>query len=510
MDEPRRESLEDSASRRMRLNAGEPAAYGSIVAAADPESPPRGDVEAAPLLSPAPRAVLRPLSKEELEEAAGGPRWTRIRSRLVLLFWLTWLAMLGTAVFIVVKSPRPVAPPLRWWQKSLFYRLQTALFMDSQPGSLRGIEAVCAQLAYIRSLGVGAVVLEGLFLTGASPDGPVLNDSLVTGPQVDHLLKESSKAGLRVVLDLCELNFTASTEVSEVNDTSVSPERLSTVQHALKSWLEKGVAGFAICDTDPAYSERTLTEWRRVIRGLNKTCADRIMLVRQTGEELNSTRSFNGSLVEVVMRSILPPTHHILSAQEVAESMEACLREGAGAVWPSWTMGGRTSSEFQKLLLVLMMTLPGSPALQPGDELSSTRNVTFPEDQDVPSSNTDRERRLALALYTSLSLSKAREEALVSGSFTMLSLNSSSSSTLAPPILGFLRSWGCVQILVVLNVGPDPQSLDPHWAGGLPSAGVFMVGTGLDRMGTVALSALSLRPQEAVVIKLIEARSFSE
>ena len=124
----------------MRLNAGEPAAYGSIVAAADPESPPRGDVEAAPLLSPAPRAVLRPLSKEELEEAAGGPRWTRIRSRLVLLFWLTWLAMLGTAIFIVVKSPRPVAPPLRWWQKSLFYRLQPALFMDSQPGSLRGIE----------------------------------------------------------------------------------------------------------------------------------------------------------------------------------------------------------------------------------------------------------------------------------------------------------------------------------------------------------------------------------
>ena len=94
----------------------------------------------------------------------------------------------------------------------------------------------------------------------------------------------------------------------------------------------------------------------------------------------------------------------------------------------------------------------------------------------------------------------------------MLSFNSSSSttnSTLAPPILGFLRSWGCVQILVVLNVGPDPQSLDPHWAHGLPSAGVFIVGTGLDRMGSVALPSLSLRPQEAVVIKLIEARSFS-
>ena len=125
----------------MRLNAGEPTAYGSIAAADDPESLPRDDVEAAPLLTPEPRAALRPLSKEELQEAAGGPRWNTIRSRLVLLFWLSWIAMLGTAIFIVVKSPRPVARPLRWWQKSLLYRLQPALFMDSrEPGSRRGIE----------------------------------------------------------------------------------------------------------------------------------------------------------------------------------------------------------------------------------------------------------------------------------------------------------------------------------------------------------------------------------
>ena len=72
----------------------------------------------------------------------------------------------------------------------------------------------------------------------------------------------------------------------------------------------------------------------------------RIVLVRQTGEELPSTSSVNGSLVEVVMRSILPPGHHILSAQEVAERMEACLQEGVGAVWPSWTVS-RVSLEVQ-------------------------------------------------------------------------------------------------------------------------------------------------------------------
>ncbi|CAL8353934.1 unnamed protein product [Lota lota] len=511
--DPRRnleEALEESTSRRMHLNAGEPASYGSIAAAAYTGVPRKtGDVESAPLLTSEPggnRGSLLPLNKEELEEAAGGPRWTKIRSRLVLLFWLSWLTMLVTAVAIIVQSPRPAATPRRWWQKSLFYQLQPALFMDSQPGSLRGIEAVRAHLPYIKALGVGAMVLEGLFLTGPSPDGPVLNDSLVTGPQMEHLLKESSKVGLRVVIDLCELNMTTSpTEVLEVNNISGSLEQLTTVQYALKSWLEKGVAGFAICDTDPAYSERTLTEWRLVIKEFSEE--DRIVLVKQTGEDLNSTRAFNSSLVEVVMRSILPPTHHILSAQEVAESMAACLQDRKGAVWPSWMVGGQTSSGFQKLLLVLVMTLPGTPTLRPGEELSNTGNGTLTDSEDMPSSNMDKERRLAVALFTSLSLSRAREEALLSGSFSVLSFNGS--STLPPPVLGFVRSWGCVQFLVVLNISPDPQDLDPNWAQGLPSAGVFVVSTGLDRMGSVALHTLTLRPQEAIVIKLVEARSFS-
>lgn len=376
---------------------------------------------------------------------------------------------------------------------------------------------MCGHLAYIKSLGVGAMVLEGLFLKGPSPDGPVLNDSLATVPQLQHLLRESSKSGLRVVLDLCDLTLTSSRpEVSEVNPTSVSLEPLAAVQRALKSWLESGVAGFMICDTDPAYSEQTLTEWRLVLKEFSKEDDDRIVMLKQTGELHNSTGSFNDSLVEVVMRAILPPAQHILSVPEVAETVEARLLASEGTIWPSWRVGGRTSGDLQKILLVLMMTLPGTPALQYGEEISNTKNVlmnaTMPQNEDVPSSNAERERRLALALFRSLSVAKAREEALLSGTFTMLSFNASSAaanSTLHPPILGFLRSWGCVQFLVLLNIGPEPHPLDPHWARSLPSTGVFVISTGLNRLGSVSLYSLSLQPQEAIVIKLIEARSFS-
>ncbi|KAJ3590496.1 hypothetical protein NHX12_008447 [Muraenolepis orangiensis] len=511
----------------MLANAEREPGYGSIAPAAQRAevAPPSSgeDLESAPLLGPEPggqeerrrAAAWLPLTKEELQGTAVGVRWKKIRSRLVFLFWLAWLGMLGTAVAIIVKSPRPIATPLRWWQKSLFYQLQPDLFLDSQPaGLVGGVEVVCDQLSYIKSLGVGAMILEGLFRKGPSPDGPVINDRLLTVPQMEHLITESSKVGLRVVLDLCELNLTTSRpEVSEVNVTSVpAAHRLTTVQYVLKSWLEKGVAGFAICDTDPAYSEQTLTEWRVVLKGLREEDNDRIVLVKQTGELLNSTRPFNSSLVDVMMRSILPPTQHILSSQEVSETVEARLQASDGTVWPSWMVGGKTSSDLQKLLLVLMMTLPGTPALRYGEEISSTPHV--PSNMPEKEGNTEKDKRLARALFASLSLAKAREEALLSGTFTMLSFNASSSaattnSTLRAPVLGFLRSWGCAQFLVVLNIGPDPQPLDPDWARSLPSAGVFVISTGLDRLGSASLYTLTLRPQEAVVIKLIEAKSFS-
>lgn len=129
----------------------------------------------------------------------------------------------------------------------------------------------------------------------------------------------------------------------------------------------------------------------------------------------------------------------------------------------------------------------------------------------------EKTKHLAVALFTSLSHSRVREEALLYGSFTFLpfnsSTNSSSNSTLvsptSPPVLAFLRSWGCVHFLILLNIGSEPHVLDPAWAPNLPKGGVFVASTGMDRLGTMTLSKLVLQPHEAIVIKLFEAGSYS-
>lgn len=49
----------------------------------------------------------------------------------------------------------------------------------------------------------------------------------------------------------------------------------------------------------------------------------------------------------------------------------------------------------------------------------------------------------------------------------------------------------------------------PAWAPSLPGTGVFVASTEMDRLGSTSLKALHLRPHEAVVIKLLEAGSYS-
>lgn len=136
----------------MPLNAGDPG-YGSVAASVGPGglTGSMGGSETVPLLVPDPEpepVPWQPMTKEELELAAGGPGWKKVRSRLVLLFWVAWLAMLGTAIAIVVQSPRPIATPLQWWQKSLFYQLQPALFMDAKAGRPDGISGELSGLSW--------------------------------------------------------------------------------------------------------------------------------------------------------------------------------------------------------------------------------------------------------------------------------------------------------------------------------------------------------------------------
>ncbi|KAJ7990411.1 hypothetical protein DPEC_G00300020 [Dallia pectoralis] len=485
--------------------------------------------ETVPLLIPDPETqAWRPMSKQELRLAAGGRGWRSVRLVLVVVFWLCWLGMLAAAVTIIVRSPRPAAPPLLWWQGALFYRIQPSVFMDAQTQVPAGVDAVCERLPYLKSLGVGAVILEELFRRDASPTNLTSIDRRVgILPQVHKLFVESHKEGIKLVLSLCNLDLFGH-QHSVGNNSNGTSELFGSIQNALQFWLDQGVSGFEICDTDAAYSTKILTEWRALFKVFSTPDDERIIMVKQTGESLSPLNTFgpstNQSLVEMVTRSLLPHARHPLSSQEVAVAMERHLSTPPGHIWPSWTVGGEATPVLHRILLVLMMTLPGSPVVKYGEETVPSSNVSAQIWEGEPvttpgQGNSIGEPKInpsASALFRSLSHSRLREESLLYGTFTFLPFNTTSSNpangTLGPEsdsVLAFLRSWGCVHFLVLLNLGPETRVLDPAWAPWLPTEGVFVASTGLDRLGATSLETLRLQPEEAVVIKLFESGSYS-
>lgn len=64
-------------------------------------------------------------------------------------------------------------------------------------------------------------------------------------------------------------------------------------------------------------------------------------MVKQTTDvlhPLNIVTYGNISLINVVMRAILPKSHHLLSAAEVAEAIETQVQRKQEAAWPSWSV----------------------------------------------------------------------------------------------------------------------------------------------------------------------------
>nr|XP_015196374.1 PREDICTED: 4F2 cell-surface antigen heavy chain-like isoform X1 [Lepisosteus oculatus] len=512
-----------------------------------------GVSEGCPLLGAAPEPRREPLSQAELEREAGGPVWRARRARLVLLFWLGWLAMLCAAIATIAQGPWPRAPRRPWWQGALFCQLQPALFLDSDRDGVGDIKGLQDGLPYLRSLGVNALLIGGLLPRGEL--GSVsnlthINRTLGTEAQFQELLAHCSTAGVRVLLDLCNVSLPHGVNLPDVSriprDNSRRdglPVQLGALKRALRVWLERGLAGFTICDTDPFYSEQTLQEWRDEVKRFSSEDNERIVVVWRADAAVQSVLgdpgpAGNSSLADLTVRPLLPTAEHNLTEQEVAVAVETVLQRPQEP-WPGWTMGAPAvgqlaseSGELQRLLTVLVLTLPGTPVVLYGDEagFGQSKNGTtdawltamdwgcLPRSGETgdctgaPSVDSVEGRRQArcsqLQLFRSLSHTRSREGALLFGSFAPLPRSRVCSSP-SCSVLGFLRSWACVRFLVLLNFGPGQGLLEPGWAASLPPRGVVVASSGMDRLGAISLETLWLAPQEAVVIKLFEPNSFS-
>ncbi|MBS0555113.1 MAG: glucohydrolase, partial [Proteobacteria bacterium] len=110
------------------------------------------------------------------------------------------------------KRERGVERP--WWQGAVVYQIYPRSFMDSNGDGIGDLDGVTARLDYLSWLGVDVIWLCPIFRSPNDDNGYDISDyqdimaECGTIADIDRLLAEAHRRGMRVILDLV-LNHTS-------------------------------------------------------------------------------------------------------------------------------------------------------------------------------------------------------------------------------------------------------------------------------------------------------------
>ncbi|XP_034530148.1 4F2 cell-surface antigen heavy chain-like [Notolabrus celidotus] len=451
------------------------------------------------------------LNKEELLRVAGTPGWVRTRWALLVVFWLGWLGMLGGAVLIILRAPRcRDLPPTNWWNDGPLYQIgNVQVFSDA--GNLKGVEQRVSSLSdlKVRSLVLGPLHVApadeaiGLRFEEVSPENGNLE-------QFKGLIRAAHKKDISVILDLTP-NYQGSSGpwFSNTSVTSVA-ERLKS---GLVFWLDQGVDGVQLSGVErvAAMVPSLWTDIRAIIQNRTGERIDKRVLIGVTecsaAEDVSALLSSTG--VDLLISRVL--LSGSADATERAQSVQL-LSSSHNQSQLAWNLGGRDQGHLASLVgpdqarlnLLLLLTLPGTPMVNYGDEIGLTDEDTkFPRmlwDSDEKLNGTQQkergERLTSRKFFKTLSELRGKERSLLFGDFLLLS-NSSSS-------LAYLRVWDQSQRYVAaFNWAEEAAVLQLSGAMLPPGAEVVLSTNSSDLPveSRVDLRNLRLGPRQAALLK---------
>jgi alpha-glucosidase len=243
----------------------------------------------------------------------------------------------------------------------------------------------------------------------------------------------------------------------------------------------------------------------------------------------------------------LPFNFHLILVPWNARQIEALIATYEAALppggWPNWVLGNhdqhrlasRIGSAQARVAAMLLLTLRGTPTLYYGDEIGMCDVVIPPEvvqdpwEKNVPGLGLGRDPERTpmqwdsspnagfttgipwlpiaadshtinvaaqradptslLTLYRRLIALRRETPALAVGSYTPIRAQGD--------LLAYLRTYAEQRCLVVLNLGSQPQHLEPYHT---ELSGQIVLSTHLDRDGETVHGAIDLRSDEAVIV----------
>ncbi|XP_010898832.1 solute carrier family 3 member 2b [Esox lucius] len=449
------------------------------------------------------------LSKEELLRVAGTPGWVRTRWALLILFWLGWLGMLAGAVAIIVQAPRcKELPAMNWWNYGPLYQIDVQAFSESK--NLKGVEEKIDSLGQLK---VKGLIIGPIHV--APPNQPESLDFVKISSEVGNLdqfkelITTAHKKSINVILDLTPNYLGTGPWYSNSSVTNVA-ERLKI---ALVYWLGQGVDGILLSGVENvatavptlwavirAIVQNVAEEEKRVLVGVTeKTSAAEVSeLLNSTGVDLLLSGVFRSKSMTAVDRA--ETLQHLLSSHNQTKL--------------AWNIGDRKEGHLATLVgpdmvtfnQLLLLTLPGTPVFNYGDEIAlEDKDTKSPDmlwdsldDKDTNgTAEMEKKQRLSCStFFKTMSDLRGKERSLQHGDYIPL-FNSTST-------LVYLRRWDqSARYIAAFNWHNETVTLQLSHPE-LPKQAVVLVSTdkaSLAPESDVELSSLRLSPGQAVLLQ---------
>ena len=96
----------------------------------------------------------------------------------------------------------------KWWHSSVVYQIYPRSFMDSNGDGIGDLNGIISRLDYLKELGIDAIWLSPVFKSPNDDNGYDISDykdimdEFGTMKDMENLLAESNKRGIKIVMDL--------------------------------------------------------------------------------------------------------------------------------------------------------------------------------------------------------------------------------------------------------------------------------------------------------------------
>ncbi|MBR6486842.1 MAG: alpha-glucosidase [Lachnospiraceae bacterium] len=142
----------------------------------------------------------------------------KLKKKTILSLILTVAVLLGGCSDITVnvninrdgsnEKRSSVSDGLKWWQETIAYEIYVKSFKDSDGDGYGDINGIISELDHLKNLGVGAIWLTPCYVSPQADNGYDIADYYDIDPaygtmeDMDRLISEADKRGIRIVMDL--------------------------------------------------------------------------------------------------------------------------------------------------------------------------------------------------------------------------------------------------------------------------------------------------------------------